>query len=646
MNSSNKLYLSLESIFFIATGFIFVIYLLSLFLVQFHVFQYEQGIFLLPILILTAVILLWKIIIRNISFSLDRMDLLAFALVLLFCAANVFFFHESFAGGRDDGVYANTALYLAKHNTLFIKESFVQTFPGFVKTPSGIISQFYIGYPVWIAIFLRLFGYASINFVNFPLLVIGFLSLYYISKEFDNKRFGVIIIILLSISYPFIWFTRTTFSENLAFSLTWFSIVCFLKGFQNKAMLFYLLSVISGNLLLTVRGESIPQVLLLDGIIVFLTSMHSKKFSVVIFLVGALSLLPTVYYYIFLDPRYIEIFRSLLTNLSTTILHKIRPTGGKTATHSRKDIVSNHQPEFVFWLLQLYNFYFLILMTPLAILKSFKISDTKKKWKLFLIILILLPNFYFLITPSINFDQPWFLRRFMPVILPFSIFCFSFIICTIQKKIQVLGILLILTTSIIISIPIITLKEYSGILAQLKSHIPSNITNKDLLLVDYDNTGHYKLAEPLFFSLNYNSVAVESFSIAKLFGNTEVMNNNLYEGQTFQFDPKNLCTYNNLYVLTTPNEPNIMTNIINSDSITVVKDFTLTYSELTKTCELFRIANQTTFEQMANVDYTAAVNFCNTIPNTIVKQTIKLRLEKINNTVFQSIKKNTCTKNA
>lgn len=641
--NNKKITISIENVFIGSAAIVVIIFLAAILLAEFNLFAYVNVLWIFSILSIGLVGMTYLVIAKKIKVSLSRWDIIAIILTLSFCALNLFFFHEPFSGGRDDGVYANTGLYLAKFNSIYIKDVNVATFPGFINTSKGVISQFYLGYISWIAMIIRFFGVSAISFVNFPLLLIGLVSIYYICKNIEGWKTGILSIVLISISYPFLWFTRKTFSENLFFMLTWFGTLCLIKGFNNKNIKFFLLSILSLNLLSTVRVESIPLVLLMNPILIAaFFKQKIKKYLLVLFPIIILSLIPAIYYYAYLDPRYIGIFRSEISTVLTMISNKLNRVHSSTSSIINKNIIEYSQPQFVFVLLQLYNFYFFIFMIPIAVIKSFYFYSKKQRIHFILIILILLPNLFFLIKPEITFDQPWFLRRFMPVILPVGIISFCSVVSVLNKKIQVLVIAIILVGSFSISAPIFIFKEYSGAMEQTQKALQGHVSNNDILLVDYDRTGHYKLAEPLSSVFNYKTAAVERISLLKLFGKKVDNSNQLYSGQAFQINPKNICTYNNLYILTTGGDKNILTDIVANEKIIPIKDYEIKYDELINTCELFRITDKTTLEQMANVSYNSAKEYCNSIPNDIYTEDLNIRLEKIDTGTFNEMKNKTC----
>jgi hypothetical protein len=644
MNILKKNKLSFEDIFIIISSFIISIFLISIFLTIFNLFYFVKYIVLILIsfFFITSIYL---ITLNKIKFNISRKDIYAVVVVAVFCAFSVLLFHEGFTGGRDDGVYANSALYLSKFNTFYIHEQNVSSYPGFIVTSKGIITQFYLGYPSWLAMLFSLFGPNILNYVNFPLLAIGLMSIYYICKKLVNWKIGILSVVLISTSYPFLWFTRSTFSENLSFMLTWFGILCLLKSFENHNKKYILLSLISINILLTVRVESIPLVILLNCFLIWGYFKYKMKSSLFLLLtILGICLIPVIYYYTYLDPRYIGIFSSKLSSILSMFTGNHQSTAlSDTIVNTDRNIIEYQQPYFVFYLLQHYNIYFFILMIPLALIKTFFNKNKIIASSFLVIILLLSVNFFFLVKPSINFDQPWFLRRYMPVILPLGIMCFCIVISSLNKKAQMLIISIIISFNIFIASPILTLKQNYNVLAEANDNLVPLMSPKDLLLVDYDSTGRYKLAEPLFFRYNINTVAANADTVNAMLGFKSNATVGLYDSTSFKIPSQYVCSFDNIYILTSSYEPNLFTRLIDKNKITDIKNLHYEYPVLLNTCELFRITKKATPEQMANVNIREAKAFCSQIPNEINAQSIDLKLKKLDSSIVQQIKSESCS---
>src|SRR5438034_9622686 len=114
MNRVKYIVLSVENIFIGAAALILCILLVSILLAEFHLFSLQNILWwysLMAFVVIASVILFFqgKLVV---SFRRDSHDMIAAILVVFICLFNVFFFHECFAGVRDDCVYANNVLYL------------------------------------------------------------------------------------------------------------------------------------------------------------------------------------------------------------------------------------------------------------------------------------------------------------------------------------------------------------------------------------------------------------------------------------------------------------------------------------------------------------------------------------------------------
>lgn len=595
--------------------------------------------------IIVVAIFVLLMITHNSQFDFTRNDLVAIGIVTLFCIFNIIYFHEAFRGGRDDGVYANTALSIANNNSLYIHNDLAISYPGFNKTPKGITMQFYPGYSVWIATIFKILGYQSIYLVNFPFLFFGLLLLYSLCKYLLNELFGIVAVILLSTTFPFLWFTREIFTENIFFFITGYLTLNIYFWFKTKDIKYFLLSALGIFVLSTVRVESLPLIVMLFLICSKTLSKNIASFSVhwkLLTILGISMLtIPTAYYYLAIDPRYSgEILHTIsgLTN-HLNLLHHNSTQITASKGNVGNNIIQNYQYLFTYILLQNYNLYFFISFIPLALIKE-AVNKHKSKPILFLF-LFLIPNFYYLFNPSINLDQPWFLRRFMSVIIPFSIICFCYCIYETKKQYQILIVALLITINITLSSNILFLKEFSGVVNTLSTNIAPLFKPTDLVLVDYSNTGHYKIAEPLYFINHIHTAAVQESTLYNLLGKNITDTNNLYSGLSFTLSKKSICNFNSIYLITSV-EDNQLKDIVKEKSIPV-KTSRLTYNELEKTCELFRLSDNTTAESMAHVDLYQAKNYCSTIPKNVFSNNINLQVLKLDSSVVSRMQ-SSCTK--
>lgn len=620
--------------------------IVSIFLAELNLFSFAFPLAIAVLLIYLA-LLSYLYFINKARFVISNSEIYAVAIVFVFCMLNSIFFHEPLTGGRDDGVYANEAVNLSKTNNLFIQNPIAATFPGFVQTANGQIPQFYIGYPIFIATIVKFIGLEGIKFSNFPLIFIGLISIYLLTKKLTSSSLAIATIIIISTTYPFFWFTRKPFTENFALMLTWFDLLILSKGIIENKSSYLMLSLIPATTSLVVRVESIPFFCLQFALIFFL-QLRKKLFDYAgwIFLLSSILLIPAIIYYLKFDTVYtsnlLKQSRNILFNVSSQGVFSTSDITTISPSASAGNIVEKNQPMLAFVILQLYNFYLFFIYIPLGIMKGLFDSSLKKKIILTIGILSL-PNLYFLISPSINFDQPWFLRRFMPIIIPWSIIMLTYFLSSFSRKIQLSVISILLVANMIVSAPIIFFVEQSGVLNQLDQQFTGKFTNSDLILVDYDSLGHYKIAEPLFFKNNVNAAASQRFTLLNLLGKEASSEPNLYVAQAFQLSQNSVCPYQNIYLLTTSVDPNPMISFLGPSDVSLEGKYSLSYKELRKTCELFRLTQHASHEEMANVDIEDAKIYCNQTPTEIDDILVQMDLYKIDPGILLNRKEEVCS---
>ncbi len=130
---------------------------------------------------------------------------------------------ESFTGGRDQGVYADAAVFIAQHgnitpavpggNTSAFSESFL---PGLYVYQGRIAIQFSMVFPVWLAQAFGLGGYFTLIRLNVVLSALS-LSVYYILlKKYLSASVSLFSCLFLAFNVLQIWISRLTLAETLA----------------------------------------------------------------------------------------------------------------------------------------------------------------------------------------------------------------------------------------------------------------------------------------------------------------------------------------------------------------------------------------------------------------------------------------------
>lgn len=575
---------------------------------------------------------------RNIYYSPDikKTILTSFFLTFITTVGFSLYNHQTYFGGRDDGVYANSSLYIAKNGTYKIPNPMVATFPGFNKISEFVIRpQFYLGYSSWLATFITLFGYKSIVISNSVLLFLSLINLFGISFILFGTQSSLVLLLILSTTFPFVWFSRSTFSENLALFLYTVVAHAFIVYQKSKNVDNINTAIVSLALMLCVRVESL--LISVSFITLYLFYVVKNKlhgFLNIKHIVTVLASVCLVFgYYYFVDSDYLIETTTKLTNLVSNLIFSASISSSKPGwtndVNIGKESLEFHLPEITNYLLLKYNFIYYLFLPIILLSVIIKPKFKKIQRYLFTLILLVLPQTYYFINPMIAIDQPWFLRRFYPIIFPTVLILFMTLFYKKTNKILVSGIFVLLfLINILTAKNILFYSEYNGIYDQLEKFTKMPIApKKDLLLVDYDNTGHYKLAEPLFFIYDFNTAAININLISNRLTYKQDNALSLYSTSALKL-PDSICSFNKLFLLTStlidPKTKPIL------DHASLVWETTITYSELKKECEIFRLTPNGLFHEMGHVNYTEVKNYCQNIPNQILDQEIHLQLYEIN----------------
>lgn len=123
----------------------------------------------------------------------------------VFVIAGVVFFqpYEYIDGGWDPVSYINTGVHIARTGGVIYKDDIVDEYPGlYIKDrDKGLVApQFFHLYPVWIAIFYKLFGLKGVFYVNPFFALLNVILLFLIGKKVMGKRYGIFSALLLSLN--------------------------------------------------------------------------------------------------------------------------------------------------------------------------------------------------------------------------------------------------------------------------------------------------------------------------------------------------------------------------------------------------------------------------------------------------------------
>jgi hypothetical protein len=139
------------------------------------------------------------------------------------------------------------------------------------------------------------------------------------------------------------------------------------------------------------------------------------------------------------------------------------------------------------------------------------VIDKPIRKTVFLIFLLILPQFIFLIKPSIAEYLPWYMRRFWPVFIPFTLLLFSlfltnakFVFEKHRKYLLSLTTIVFLIIYLLQSGPILFFSEGKG-LYSFEQRVASEFDN-DSLVIFWDRYHYENYGPPLYFLYGINVV--------------------------------------------------------------------------------------------------------------------------------------------
>lgn len=153
---------------------------------------------------------------------------------------------ESIYGGRDEGVYANHAVYMAHHGRLDVPypwpaaagDIFVNGwggFPGFYNTPGTMTVQFGHLFPVWLAQAYATFGQHGLFRLNAIFALLALAVVYDVFEMAAGAPCAVVATLFLAFNPSELWMARITLSEILTQLFTWSGLCLLLRALRQDS---------------------------------------------------------------------------------------------------------------------------------------------------------------------------------------------------------------------------------------------------------------------------------------------------------------------------------------------------------------------------------------------------------------------------
>lgn len=555
---------------------------------------------------------------------LPKISLPVIFVVFLVSLILAFFPHNTF-GGRDESLYSNYAIYLTETASLNLP-SYLNNLP---NSPTESIKTTPPGYTIYLATQKLFFGTQGLLRGNMIIIIFGFFSFFLVSSYIRGHRVGMAAVILFSSSMPFLWFARETMSENLSFFLLW-SLILFLFIFLKTKRKLYIIGLfINAWIFALTRLEGFliqfMVLIILVHILVRLKTLNLKTGYFVIFfyllLIVSTIFISKITFSPFLKTVVPQVSYSIKRNLSPIFSRNklsIKVASSILEENDKVNTLSKNYINFFNEMLAKYNFIIIIFSIFLVgvqfLIRTKKFDKSKRHF--FLIFILLIPEYYKLISPNVTMDQPWLYRRYIYALLPFGYLCFSFFLTqlkNIRLLIFLLSILFIINMGF--SSPILFLKNNWALIGNIEK-ITENISKNDLVIINTHERplGYYSINA--FFLLHKN---------VRILSNQELSTNKfVFENKTF-----NNISYENIFLLST-----LTNNEKNYPLFRIVKknEIDINYVQLIPLCQLPELGSELGYFDIYNFDkysYLSIKNYCSKTENEIVKNEKKLYLYEL-----------------
>lgn len=454
----------------------------------------------------------------------------------LFCIGIVVFFHD-FSLGRDDMGYLVSAQRLIETGNLAWEDVLSRPLHS-VRQISGDVftSQFLPLYPALLAVPMMRFGVEHVGMVNALLWGLGLLMIFFVGRRLSNRQdalAGALGVLAVATFYTSFWFSHRVNSENILFFLFWFGVLLVLRGVQEHRPVEILLALFPISLALLARGEAL--VLLVGWLAIGLFLVIRKKLRVPLdsrtLLAGLFALTPVAALGIY-AARYQAVYFLDQVKAMLTVFELVqRPVvlvlgliglGILLFVFSRLPKKSDQRRIAI--LLGVGLLVFELLVFGLAFVNRlpwsvFRIQFVMETWlwyflfpwigllwwaamqrRLSLAVGLLaglaLPLGILILQPNIALDQPWFMRRFFSVLVPFFLLTGAVSLTSLfsGKRLAraAMGLLLL---NLLIAAPVIAFQEHRGVSQQLQGWA-SEFRPGDLVLMR-PGWGWQKWALPL-----------------------------------------------------------------------------------------------------------------------------------------------------
>ncbi|MCX6776182.1 MAG: glycosyltransferase family 39 protein [Candidatus Micrarchaeota archaeon] len=428
------------------------------------------------------------------------------------------------------------------------------------KDRGEITPQFLYLYPTWIAILYSLFGLESSLYITPIFAILAVLSVFFLIKLLFNDKVALLSTFLLILNFAEIWYAREPSTEVFTQLLTFSGLALFILFNRTHNKYFGIISAMClGGIFLT-RIDAFLLAAPLFLFFVYLRIKEKLKMEYLYFIIPfsvlfisafltALAVSTPYTYDIFrvtfsyesalIEQPHLFAILILLTFLILFVFDFFRSQISKKLKGFRK-LLPYLQYLVAFLIITAILYSFFIRPTEgivdtynmvkiswyvagpigiiLAVCGSILLLYKKPYNETYLFLgVMLIYSVYFIANAKMYADQPWWIRRFVPVVIPFILVCIAYLAESVSKlsfkekplgKIIfwiLLGILTLL--SIQPNYPLLNHVEYEGMINYIQG-ISNSTENNSILVFDKYNWQSLKLSAPLNYIFDRKSLIV------------------------------------------------------------------------------------------------------------------------------------------
>lgn len=329
--------------------------------------------------------------------------------------------------------------------------------------------------------------------------------------------------------------------------------------------------------------------------------MNIKKYILILFIYLIIISSNILIIKFFSFSSYFEsIVKGTSININTSISSLITKTDSPIINSiGNEEKLSEKIPFFIFNMLAKYNYILVLasifLVCSLIFIHKDKYLNTFKIY-FFVILIILLPEFYKFINPGVSLFQPWLYRRYMYALFPFGYICLVIFIQNVANKkkfISLIFIGLLLVINFCLSYNIFFLKNDWLLVDKLKQ-ITKGVSRNDLIVIEERPLSFYSSTSFLVLNKGIRSTPSSTLWLQKFFPEKKIFNG---------------VPYNEIFLLSTKNKEKFGPFQIKKRLAVEVE-----YNQLKPSCELYLLGEELQLRNIydwSSFSYNDAIKYCN-----------------------------------